>query len=189
MALDFPPPRRLDEGGVTAFGYVDDVMLPLRVDLKDAALPASLVVDLDYAVCSTICLPAHAHLALPLPAGATPEVAAMLDRAVAAVPRVRALGQPGPLGIDAVAATPGGGVLVTARAGAGATLFAEAPDGWYVEPGPVMPDGAGRVRVAVAVPQRPEGVTLAGLPLRLTLVDETGAIDTTVRMDAAAAKP
>jgi DsbC/DsbD-like thiol-disulfide interchange protein len=192
VAVDFPTPKRLDEAGATAFGYTGAAALPLRVTLVDGTRPATLVVDVNYAVCSTICLPAMAHLALGLPAKPTPEAAAYLAAAVAAVPRVQPLGAAGPLGIDGVnRATSGGKTVLTvsARAGMGARLFVEPPDGWYLDAGEPVAAGPGRVTVPVTVLQRPDAATLDGLPLRLTLADADGAIETMVHMDETGAKP
>lgn len=189
-SLRFPAPRVLDEAGSTAYGYTEDVILPLEVDLIDASRPAVLDVDLRYAVCAALCLPASAHMRLAVPPRPVPEAAAILDAAMAAVPRAVALAAPGALSVERVSAVPGGTALeVTARGADPATLFVEAPEGWFLQPGPARAGGPGTVVFPLAVVQRPDGAGLDGLELRLTLVDATGAVEVTTRMDAAAQTP
>lgn len=189
-SLHFPAPHVFDEAGSTANGYADDVTLPLDVTLLDASRPAVLDVELHYAVCASLCLPAAAHLRLTVPQRPVPEAAAILDAAVAAVPRTAALGTPGVPAVQRVAPVAGGSALdVTVNAAEPAALFVEAPEGWFLQPGPPRATGPGEWVFPVAVEQRPDGAKLEGLALRLTLVDRTGAVDVTTHMDAGTQKP
>ena len=83
----FPAPERIAESdGSEAFGYERGVILPLRIERRDPAKPATLAVHANYAVCEKICLPAQARLRLTLPAAATP-YAGPVEAALAAAPR------------------------------------------------------------------------------------------------------
>lgn len=69
----FPAPKHIDEAGTVVAGYDAKVIFPLKVTPKDPKAPVTLVLDLDYAACGKICLPAKAELSLPLPqSGASP---------------------------------------------------------------------------------------------------------------------
>ncbi|MGE3830398.1 MAG: protein-disulfide reductase DsbD domain-containing protein [Parvibaculaceae bacterium] len=57
------PARFVDTGGETV-GYKNHVLFPLDVTLKDNAAPAKLVLDLVFAVCDDICMPAKAEAEL-----------------------------------------------------------------------------------------------------------------------------
>ena len=192
VAVHYPAPQKLDEAGVTAFGYAGTITFPFDVTLADKARPATLVLALDYAACAKLCLPAKARLKLALPHEATPEASAILDAAMAQVPRQVALGTPGALSVDAVALAEGGATAaleVAAHAAPGATLFVEAPEGWYLQAGPAAPAAPGRVAFPVTVLQQPDQGKLDGLGLVFTLVDPSGAIEVAAHMDGAAAKP
>ena len=183
----FPAPRRLDEDGMAAFGYIAGVIFPVVVEGEDASRPLTLDVQLDYAVCARICLPAKANLRLQLGGGGSAEAQAV-EAALAAVPQPRDLAQAGPLRIDAIVATPDGpAVQATTPDGTG-TLFAEAPEPWFVAAAPAQAVGQGRLSFRLTVPDRPAG-PVPHAPLRLTLVGQDGAIEVSVPLDEALPKP
>lgn len=83
----FPAPSRISDDGLVSFGYADDVVFPVKVTPSDSAKSAVLHVDITYAVCNKICLPAHGEATLNLePHGAGAE-RAILEAAVADVPK------------------------------------------------------------------------------------------------------
>ncbi|MDJ0449393.1 protein-disulfide reductase DsbD domain-containing protein [Methylocystis sp. JR02] len=74
----FPAPKHLDEAGTIVAGYDETVIFPLKVTPKDPKAPVTLALDLDYAACGKICLPAKAELSLVLPqSGASPFASAI----------------------------------------------------------------------------------------------------------------
>lgn len=78
----FPPPKILKLGDYTDIGYDGPVTLPFRLDPLTG--PASL--DVFIGLCQKICIPFQAHFSLDGRAEtATPEEAALLDRAEAAI--------------------------------------------------------------------------------------------------------
>lgn len=78
VETSFPAPKHIDEAGTVVAGYDEKVIFPLKVTPKDPKAPVTLALNLDYAACGKICLPAKAELSLPLPqAGASPFAAAI----------------------------------------------------------------------------------------------------------------
>ena len=82
----FPAPVRITEDGLEAIGYVDLVTFPVMVTPIDPARPATLRLDMTYAVCNKICIPGHAtgDLALPVKNNADQSLIAV---ALAALPQ------------------------------------------------------------------------------------------------------
>jgi DsbC/DsbD-like thiol-disulfide interchange protein len=79
----WPTPHLFETFGVATVGYKGEVTVPLRVTPVDAAEPMRLRLVMDYGLCSDLCIPARAELALDLAPGA-PEaeraaIAAALD--------------------------------------------------------------------------------------------------------------
>ena len=69
IELRWPAPKRFHIADETIFGYQNEVVLPLLVRALDPAKPVQLRLKLEYAVCSTLCVPLKAELALIMPAG------------------------------------------------------------------------------------------------------------------------
>lgn len=67
-ALRFPAPHLLLEGGLAAYAYQGDVLLPVSVTLP-AAGAAIIVGHADFLACANVCVPEHAELRLALPVG------------------------------------------------------------------------------------------------------------------------
>ena len=190
VRLAFPAPAKLDEAGDVAFGYQDDVVLPLTVMTVDPGRSSILRIRLDYAVCEKICIPAHGEAALPLEQGTEPgPYAAVLAQAHARVPSRQPPGASGPLvltGFSAVTATPAS-FLVSGRAPPGVDrvdLFPEAPEGWYLEAGAVALKPDGTFTVPVTASDMPKGGQLTATPFTFTIVAGDHAIEVSTRLDA-----
>jgi suppressor for copper-sensitivity B len=84
----WPVPHRFSLFGLDTFGYEEQVIFPFRVRPERPGEPIGLRAAVDYLVCSDICIPYQAALALDLPAGpALPtEHAQSIDRFMARVP-------------------------------------------------------------------------------------------------------
>jgi thiol:disulfide interchange protein DsbD len=68
--IAWPAPRRLPAGDLTNFGYVDEVVLPVRIRVPESARPdgdATLAVAASWLVCEDVCIPGKAGLELTLP--------------------------------------------------------------------------------------------------------------------------
>ena len=130
--VEFPAPRRITEAGLDAFGYLDRVVLPVAVTPADPAQPVELHVDVNYAVCNTICIPAHGTGTLTLRPGAAGPDAAAVASAQAAVPV-----PPTPAERIELAVMPEAGAakptwtLTWTGSGAPDDVFADAPEGYY----------------------------------------------------------
>jgi DsbC/DsbD-like thiol-disulfide interchange protein len=59
----FPAPARLHDEGGEAIGYQGEVIFPVAVEASDPARPVELKLELNFAVCQAICIPAQATLA------------------------------------------------------------------------------------------------------------------------------
>ena len=139
IAVSYPAPMRIDEDGTEAFGYRDRVIFPVRVTPRDATRPVLLVLNVSYAVCSRICLPANAEARLTLlPASEAgtetlgPDAPA-IAAAEAAVPvRLTPQQRDAKVAItrDETAPSPTWRLSLQSDA---EDLFVEAPQGWYFE--------------------------------------------------------
>jgi DsbC/DsbD-like thiol-disulfide interchange protein len=173
----WPAPRAFSEAGAQAFGYVDGVLLPIRVTPEREEEPVRLVLAVAYGVCKEICIPAEARIRLDLDPPRSSLRAGPVARALARVPAQRAMGEGDALAILAVGPGEGGPLTVRARAPTGAELFVEGPEGWSFL---ARPAAAGVYTVEVL--QRGE-TPAAGLSLTMTLVAGPEAIETRTTLD------
>src|ERR1043166_10231824 len=67
VTVSFPAPHGFNDESGESIGYKTGVILPLHVVPRDPAKPVLLRLDLDYAICSNICIPVIAKAELPLP--------------------------------------------------------------------------------------------------------------------------
>ena len=183
----FPAPQAFEDGVGSSWGYHDGVVLPVVVTPASPASPVTLAIDLTYAVCEKICIPADAALRLPLSSAASAEDAAAVSAALTRVPARQKVGAPGPLAILGADRSGEGRWTVRVRAPAGETpaLFAEGPAGWYFDTGAAEPGAAG---LPLTAAERPRSAS-DGAPVRLTVVTPTRAIESELLLDGAAAKP
>ena len=111
--LQFPAPTRLPLGPLMDFGYEDQVLFPIQLQVAEKVKDSPAVLDakVDWLVCREVCIPGKTDLALPLPVAAQrgpvdPARQALFDRFRARLP------QPLPSSAKAVyGATPGGFAL------------------------------------------------------------------------------
>lgn len=69
--VSWPAPKRYEDITGKSTGYKKHVVFPVKVTAKDSSIPAKLDLQLYYAICSDICVPAQANLALALPVDLT----------------------------------------------------------------------------------------------------------------------
>ncbi|WP_165492762.1 protein-disulfide reductase DsbD domain-containing protein [Lichenihabitans psoromatis] len=183
IEVEYPAPLKLDEAGSEVFGYKDEVTFPVRLTRIEPAMPATLKLAVDYAICATQCLPVHAMLDLTLTDSGSTDAIAQVQQALAKVPRETPLQSPDRLAIDRVTIDPADlkSLSVVARASTGASLFVEAPEGWYVQAGAASDAGGNAVSFPLTVVQQPAGSDIRAIDLRMTLTDKTGAIETSAR--------
>ncbi len=183
----WPAPMRFADGNGFSIGYKHAVVLPLDIVPRDPALPVTLDLKLDYAVCEQVCIPAKAEAALRLVSGppADPELNERIIRSRALVPTRE---EPGLgltiAGIDRSGPRPV--VLITAIVSANdgtVDLFAEGPDSRWSLPLPEALDGDGPVRrYKLDLDGVPRGVDPLSQSLTFTLVSGTKAIEMTLAL-------
>jgi DsbC/DsbD-like thiol-disulfide interchange protein len=184
--VSFPAPKRLQEGGTTAFGYENGVVFPLQVTPIDPHKPVVIEATVDYAVCAAICVPARGIARLTLKSEPGP-FAALVGRAEARIPR--------PLRGDSsfqTTAEPGGTSWIVRlpaalpiRQDSDTDLFVEAPEGWYFETRP-LPAGQG---FRLKLTEKPADASPPIEGIRLTLVSASAAVEAVVRLDGAPPAP
>jgi DsbC/DsbD-like thiol-disulfide interchange protein len=185
----WPAPKVLSEAESRSIGYVDDVVLPLRVAPRDPGKPVVLVLKADYAVCGQLCIPATGASTLTLPVNTSTHEAALL-RSEAQVPKVVAIGRGEGLSITAVSRRVASGhpqvvVDVAAPLGGNVELFAEGPNPEWALPVPrAVPDPpSGLHRFAFDLEGLPQGASIEGATIKLTAVCGDKAIEVEAHLD------
>src|SRR3974377_1802729 len=77
--LQFPTPKRLPLGPLMDFGYEDEVLYPIKLDVAPSVKSgkAVLVANVDWLVCREVCIPGKAEVKLTL--GLCPGQPAVID--------------------------------------------------------------------------------------------------------------
>jgi DsbC/DsbD-like thiol-disulfide interchange protein len=198
LTVLYPAPKRMSEPAADTVGYKHAVLFPVEVVPKDASQPVRLSLALEFGVCREICIPAEARLSLALTptemaSNPSPAMLAALEK----VPRPSASRYAEDPRVTRASAFLEGGrphLVVVARfpkGDHGADLFVEAPEGIYVPMAKRMPNpsGAGEARLEadigndlvhfeVDLARTGNARELKGKTLRLTLVSEAGASET-----------
>jgi thiol:disulfide interchange protein/DsbC/DsbD-like thiol-disulfide interchange protein len=75
--MQFPVPQRLPLGPLMDYGYQNEVVFPMDMEVAPAfkpGAPVTLAAKVEWQVCREVCLPGKAMLALKLPTGMAPGV-------------------------------------------------------------------------------------------------------------------
>src|ERR1700722_7564475 len=92
VTILWPAPERFPDGaGGNSIGYLDHVILPLRITPQNAAKQSSLQLKLGYDICGNMCVPVESELALALNGDGAEETT--IEKAEIRVPRHVALGE------------------------------------------------------------------------------------------------
>jgi DsbC/DsbD-like thiol-disulfide interchange protein len=184
----WPAPERFPDGaGGNSIGYLDHVILPLRVAPKDPAKKPAVHLKLAYAICGTLCVPAEANLELMLSGKGAEETA--LEKEELRVPRRVALGEGKDIVIRSVHREDDGThqrvvVEVAAPKDAAVDLFVEGPTPDWALP---LPEPSGPVqetrRFAFDLDGLPPGAQAKGATLTFTAVSSDDAIEVPVHLD------
>ena len=181
--VKFPVPTRISEEGIEAFGYADKVTFPVVVTPIDAAKPAVLKVDVSYAVCSKICIPAHGTATLTLEGtglDGTGLDGAAVAAAFAEVPVPISAAQRGDLAIARQPGTAKPSWIVTWSGPSPVEdLFAVAPEGFYFETKRLAANRFSLTAVDVVSAGKTKPV-----PVSLTLARKTESLVTMEMLDA-----
>ena len=182
----WPAPKQFPDGsGGISFGYMDDLVLPLRIVAKEPDSPVTLRARISYAVCKELCLPVEATSELTLAPSSAPDNSA-IAAALARVPQPATIGTTDPVGIRAVRRD-GKTVTVDVAAPAGdhLALFAEGPTLDWALPPPQSTETApaGLHRFSFALEGLPSDARPEGATLKLTLTDGDRAFAYDVKLD------
>jgi len=187
----WPAPQQFPDGaGGQSIGYVDHVILPLRVAPEDAAKQSTLHIKLGYAICGELCIPVEAKLQLALNGDGAENAA--IEKAEIRVPRRVPLGPtagPKGLAILAVHRQPSQPhdrvvVVVAAPAGAAVNLFVEGPTPDWSLPQPQSTGGNGAIRqFAFDLDGLPPDTQAQGATLTFTAISPDDAIEVPAHLD------
>jgi DsbC/DsbD-like thiol-disulfide interchange protein len=187
ILVKWPAPHRFSDDGGQSIGYKGHVVLPLSIVPHDAKRPVRLHLDLDYAICARLCVPAQAKAELTITGGRTQHEQALL-LAEARVPKPSAIGESSALAISA-ARREASHVVVDVRVAGEqkVDLFAEGPTPHWALPLPdaVAGAAAGLKRFSFALDGLPPGTAADGAALTLTAVAGDAAIEVTYRVPGA----
>jgi suppressor for copper-sensitivity B len=164
----WPAPQRIPLGKSEIYGYVDEVVLPLRVERRDANSDYALDLAIEYGVCKDICILRSDRLLLRTQETAPVPNLVLLAKWQAKVPQPAA--QAG-LQLVSHRLKPDRLVVVlqSQLALQNPDLFVEgAPESWFGRPVISMGAQGREVRFDLAASYP---AAKAGQPLRLTLVD------------------
>jgi DsbC/DsbD-like thiol-disulfide interchange protein len=186
IVVSYPAPMRIDEDGIEAFGYRNQVTFPLRVTPKDSSRPVLLMLNLSYAVCAQICIPARGDASLTLVPDQESETAsqeaAVIAAAEALVP-VHLTPQEGnaKVAIARVESAPSLSWRISPRSGRAQDLFVEAPPGWSFD---TRKTGQPNEFLIVEA-ERPSARGPRRPPVTLTVKDENQSYEFVADLDAA----
>lgn len=182
----FPAPRSFDDGaGGVSFGYLKNVVFPLRIVPKNPNEPVQISAAISYAVCEKLCLPVEADVELSFTS-----TASALDSVVAAalnkVPKPVTTSDTVPYALRSFRRE-GDRVIIdiAAQNPAALELFAEGPTPDWALPQPKQIASSDKdiVRFAFKLEGLPPNTRADGAVLKLTAVGPDGAFEYNVRLN------
>jgi DsbC/DsbD-like thiol-disulfide interchange protein len=187
VTVMWPAPMKFDDGaGGTSLGYVQQVVLPLRIVAKNADKPLTLRAEINYAVCEKLCIPVDASAELAFASVASTEDGA-LSAALDTVPKPATIGDPNPLTIRDVKRDGKSSVLVdvTAPETTDLSLFVEGPTPDWALPVPKLLEHSppGVKRFSFELDGLPPGANADGAALKLTLVGGERAFEFNINLN------
>jgi DsbC/DsbD-like thiol-disulfide interchange protein len=174
VTILWPAPTKFPDGaGGNSLGYQHQVVLPLRIVVKNPDKPVTLRAAINYAVCEKLCVPVEANAELEFTSVASTEDGA-LSAALDTVPKPANIGDPTPLTIRDVKRNGNVGVVVDVVAPdtGEVNLFVEGPTpDWSLPVPKLLEHGpAGVKRFGFDLDGLPPGAKPEGAALKLTLV-------------------
>jgi DsbC/DsbD-like thiol-disulfide interchange protein len=193
--LYLPPKKFADGAGGHSFGYDSpDVVFPLVITAQDPSKPVLLRLKADYAVCDTICIPAHGEVSLTLSESIDDQNGETVRAAHAQLPERAKLGQTvRNLAIVALKKhTVPEQFLVEIKLPKElqADLFLEGESPWFFETKNLTQGDGDHATFLVSVIERSKAADCTGVDLTLTLVAVKGktekiSLEVTTRLDLA----
>lgn len=176
--VQWPAPQRIPLGKFDINGYTEEVVLPIRIERRDAGKPVKLNLTLEYGVCKDICIMRTDRLQYREGAAGSAVEQALLAAWRARVPQAAAAAD---LRLQFLRQKPDR-LIVALRSATplrGPDLFVEGTaDSWFGRPHIALMDEGREVRFEIPSTVPPAAT---GRPLRLTLVDGDLAADMVVQ--------
>ncbi|MEZ5648442.1 MAG: protein-disulfide reductase DsbD family protein [Alphaproteobacteria bacterium] len=176
--IAWPAPERFDAFGLSTAGYSGDVILPIHAAAITAGQAVGLQLNVQYLVCSTICVPGEGGLALELPEGLALDspYKSEIDQFLARVPAIdSSLIEIRTLTAEPTAEEEGGVLRVSFlsrdRAFTKPDLFIEGPMGVVFDVPHVTLQEKGKIAEFSIPLNARRGVGILKTPITLTLVD------------------
>lgn len=182
----YPAPRSFSDGaGGMSFGYVKNVVFPLRIVPKNPNEPVLISANVSYAVCEKLCLPVEAQVELSFTSTASAQdsiVAAALNK----VPKPATTSDAAAYALRSFVRE-GDKVIVdiATQNPAALELFAEGPTPDWALPQPKQVPSKDKdvVRFAFKLEGMPPDTRPEGALLKLTVVGPDGAFEYNVRLN------
>ena len=64
--IEWPYPERFNFSGIYTYGYSNEVVLPIKLEIIDQNLDANVSLEINFLTCSNVCIPKQVVLTLPL---------------------------------------------------------------------------------------------------------------------------
>jgi DsbC/DsbD-like thiol-disulfide interchange protein len=178
--IRWPLPERIADPAGTVLGYHERVVFPIQIKAKDSTKPIRLVLKLDYAICSDLCIPMSGKTELLLNSSTQNTLdTENVKRFLARVPITSTIGRPDLPSIMTIDPQSTDTLLLSTTQPI-TDLIIEGPNGWY------FGDAAAQssTRWTVKILERPTKAELAGLALTVTLISPEHATETSLILDA-----
>ncbi|MDP1699591.1 MAG: protein-disulfide reductase DsbD family protein [Aestuariivirga sp.] len=174
IEVGFPVPRRFNDAAGETIGYHNRVVFPVFVRPEKLDATASLQLDMFFAVCKDVCIPAKAKAGAALSASAANP---LLDEWLKRLPRLAAAGTPPFVTAARFETRENKPALVVTLTGQAQDIFVESETSAYF--GKPRFDGAtGEVWLPIA--NLRDTAKLRGIPLKLTLSTGDSGIEQTL---------
>ncbi len=171
IEVGFPVPRRFNDEGGETIGYHDRVVFPVSVKPENPGAPVSLQLNLFFAVCKDVCIPARATARAELDASAANP---LLDEWRKRLPRLAAAGVPPFVTAARFETRENKPVLVLSLDGPAEDIFVESETSAYFEK-PRFDIATGEAWLPIA--NLKDAAKLRGVPLKLTLATGNSGIE------------
>ena len=174
IEVGFPVPRRFNDAGGETIGYHDQVVFPVFVKPEKLDAAVSLQLNMFFAVCKDVCIPAKATAEAALEASAAnPLLNAWQKR----LPRLAAAGEAPFITAARFETRENRPMLVVTLTGQAQDIFVESETSAYFEK-PRFDSAAGEAWLPIA--NLKDTAKLHGIPLKLTLSTGESGIEQTL---------
>jgi DsbC/DsbD-like thiol-disulfide interchange protein len=174
IKVGFPVPRRFNDEGGETIGYHDRVVFPVFVRPEKLDAPVSLQLNLFFAVCRDVCIPAKTRTEAALNASAANP---LVDEWVKRLPRLAAAGAPPFVTAARFETRENKPVLVLSLDGRAQDIFVESETSAYFEK-PRFDSATGEAWLPIV--NLKDAAKLRGVPLKLTLSTGDSGIEQTL---------